>query len=313
MHTKNFYDLALAIDCEHDWDFVRLIEAEARKVSLSTYLIWPDNFDETFQDLKSEKVGFLYLYDRASDTSSNFKSIYDLILDTGGGIFEAWEKIQWASDKATMHLEFISKGILTPYTIILPSFGSKHEIFLTLEDLSNLGRPFIIKPANTTGGGIGVVEGAETLQEILKARQEFSKDKYLLQEKIAPFEKDGKRFWFRCFYTCGLVQCAWWSDLTHKYEKLYEEDILRYNLDSLFSITKKIAAICHLNFFSTEIALTTNRRCVVIDYVNEICDMRLQSQHYDGVLDEMVRKIAVQIVSHVRQQLKKKNHNGKIK
>jgi hypothetical protein len=52
---------------------------------------------------------------------------------------------------------------------------------------------------------------------------------------------------------------------------------------------------------------------VVIDYVNEICDMRLQSQHYDGVLDEMVRKIAVQIVSHVRQQLKKKNHNGKIK
>jgi hypothetical protein len=164
MHTKNFYDLALAIDCEHDWDFVRLIEAEARKVSLSTYLIWPDNFDETFQDLKSEKVGFLYLYDRASDTSSNFKSIYDLILDTGGGIFEAWEKIQWASDKATMHLEFISKGILTPYTIILPSFGSKHEIFLTLEDLSNLGRPFIIKPANTTGGGIGVVEGAETLQ-----------------------------------------------------------------------------------------------------------------------------------------------------
>ena len=124
----------------------------------------------------------------------------------------------------------------------------------------------------------------------------------MLQEKIVPLEQDGKRFWFRGFYACGVVECAWWNDLTHIYELLTEESIKIYQLDQLFSIVKKIAKICQLNFFSTEIAINQKREFVVIDYVNEICDMRLQSQHADGVPDEIVHKITQSIAAYVKER-----------
>ena len=42
---------------------------------------------------------------------------------------------------------------------------------------------------------------------------------------------------------------------------------------------------------------------VIIDYVNEICDMRLKSLHLDGVPDEIVQKNSRQIAAHVKTQI----------
>jgi hypothetical protein len=203
-----------------------------------------------------------------------------------------------------MHLEFIANGLVTPYTIIIPPFNTTEKILLSVADLAQLGRPFIIKPANTTGGGIGVVDGAETLQDILTARQVYHNDKYLLQEKVKPIARDGKRFWFRGFFCCGLIDCSWWDDSTHRYEMLNPTEVSFYQLEGLFQIVEKISNIIKLNFFSTEIALCQSGKFIVIDYVNEICDMRLKSQHADGVPDEIVLKIVNQIVDYVKEKKK---------
>ncbi len=80
-----------------------------------------------------------------------------------------------------------SHGIETLYTIIISPYNHKREVELSLSELAQLGRPFIIKPANTTGGGIGVVTGAETLKDVLEARQHHKNDKYLLQETRVSF------------------------------------------------------------------------------------------------------------------------------
>jgi len=45
-------------------------------------------------------------------------------------------------------------------------------------------------------------------------------------------------------------------------------------------------------FFSTEIAMTPAGQFVTVDYVNEICDMRLQSRHPDGVPDRLALAIS---------------------
>jgi hypothetical protein len=45
---------------------------------------------------------------------------------------------------------------------------------------------------------------------------------------------------------------------------------------------------------------------IVIDYVNDVCDMRLKSRHYDGVPDALVQRIAEQIIVCAR----KKTTNG---
>ncbi|MBC7187240.1 MAG: hypothetical protein H5U38_09425 [Calditrichaeota bacterium] len=301
------YDLALALDWEYDWDFVRLVARRAEDLGLRTLIVWKNNLAGTLELLAAGRVRIRFLFDRASDAAHEFYALQRLVAEQGGEVLEPLEKLRWASDKATMHLEFIANGLHTPFTIILPPFHSTEEVRLSVADLAHLGRPFVIKPANTTGGGIGVVEGAETLQDVLEARQEHRHDKYLLQQKVVPMERDGKQFWFRGYYVCGLTQCAWWNDRTHVYQMLTAEDIARYELAPLFSIVEKIASICHLRFFSTEIALNQQGTFVVIDYVNELCDMRMQSRYADGVPDELVDLIATRLASYVREFLDRSN------
>jgi hypothetical protein len=64
-----------------------------------------------------------------------------------------------------------------------------------------------------------------------------------------------------------------------------------HGLHLLIDITRKIRGICKLDFFSTEIAITAEKKFVVVDYVNDICDMRLQSRHPDGVPDIVVSEV----------------------
>lgn len=301
------YDLALALDWEYDWDFLRLVEQRARALGLSTFIVWNNNLAGTLELLKAGRMRIRFLIDRASDAAAEFCPLQQLVAAGGGEVLEPLERLRWASDKATMHLEFIAHGLHTPFTIILAPFHSSEEVRLSVADLAHLGRPFVIKPANTTGGGLGVVEGAETLQDVLEARQEHRHDKYLLQQKVVPLERDGRQFWFRGYYVCGLTQCAWWNDRTHLYQVLTPEEVARYELSPLFDIVEKIAAICRLRFFSTEIALDRYGTFVVIDYVNELCDMRMQSRYADGVPDALVDAIATRLASYVRDFLQQRN------
>ena len=298
------YDLAIAHDWEYDADFIQLIVNAARKGRLSCYTVDQQNLQQTLHDLQAGELGFQFLFDRASDTSPEFRSIQDLLKKENIEIIDPVEKLRWASDKATMHLEFIANGLQTPFTIILDPFDESREVRLSVQELHRLGRPFVVKPANTTGGGIGVVEGAESLQDVLEARKEFQSDKYLLQEKIVPLQMDGKRFWFRGFFSCGLVQCCWWDDQSHLYYELQKQEMKRYNLSPLFKIVEKIAAISHLSFFSTEISQSKDGQFIVIDYVNESCDMRQKSRYADGVLDDVVINVANKIVTYIKKKLR---------
>src|SRR4030042_2022408 len=90
----------------------------------------------------------------------DFVRLQALAAERGRDVIEGLDRIRWASDKATMHLEFLTAGILTPYTVILPAFAAEPDIGLTPEELAPLGLPFLIKPANTTGGRVGRVADA---------------------------------------------------------------------------------------------------------------------------------------------------------
>jgi hypothetical protein len=87
-----------------------------------------------------------------------------------------------------------------------------------------------------------------------------------------------------------IIHC-WLNDLTHIYSEITEDDFIKYNLNEMNNIVKKIKEITNLDFFSTEIALTKDQKFIVIDYVNDQCDMRFQSKHLDGVPDKVVYQI----------------------
>jgi len=70
-----------------------------------------------------------------------------------------------------------------------------------------------------------------------------------------------------------------------------------------------IANITQLDFFSTEIVLTNDGKFVVIDYVNDQCDMRLKSRHIDGVPDSAVIQI-IENMQRTIQRIKKSWMHG---
>jgi hypothetical protein len=293
-------DLAIAADWEYDRDFVALVERSARQLGLSTLQVWPADLPETLRALENGEIDIRFLVDRAVGASPGFHALLSAVRSRGADVLDPIEKVRWASDKATMHLEFIANGLATPYTVILPSFESRSDPGISAADLVPLGSPFYIKPANTTGGSLGVVSGAMTLLDVALARRTYPTDKYLLQERIEPREAAGRRFWFRGFFTLGLVLCSWWDDRTHAYGELLAEEIDEYGLHGLYGVVRRIAAVSGIRFLSTEIAMDARGRFVVIDYVNETCDMRLGSVHADGVPDAVVRAVASRIAAFVR-------------
>ena len=307
------YDFAVAWNWEYDRDFIKIVQEVFRQNNLSVLEIRKENVDEIFDLLEQGKLQFRYFLDRASDEDEMFQPLARFILEhyrTTHGISTRPINLHndqiRAADKATMHLEFLAHNIDVPSTIIISPYNHKQELELTITDLAKLGRPFIIKPANTTGGGIGVVMGAETLKEIIEARQSHKNDKYLLQETIKPVVCSGRRGWFRVFYAFGDVIPSWWDDVTHIYSLLSEDDERQVDVERFKTITEHIHAICRLEFFSTELVCTDDRRSVAVDYVNEMCDMRLQSQFTDGVPDMLVRRIASRMMEYIKLNVEKR-------
>jgi glutathione synthase/RimK-type ligase-like ATP-grasp enzyme len=293
------FDLGIAFVWEYDEDFVALIEEAFHNAGFSTFLIQYHNIQEVTQQIRNKEISFGFYLDRAWDVEEQFEDLGKILNRRKTFIFNPYSKVTHAIDKASMHLEFISAGLNVPHSIIIPPHSEKEEIFLSIDDLAILGRPFIIKPCNTTGGGIGVVTGAETLKEIIDERMTNSDDKYILQEKIYPSFFNGKRAWFRSFWAFGKAIPVWWDDQTHLYSELSRQEIVDFKLKKLFTITKKIAETTKLDFFSTEIVKTNGNKFVVIDYVNDQCDMRLSSKHPDGIPDNIVAHIINNMVKKV--------------
>jgi len=298
------YELAIAWNWEFDADFIACIERECALRRISTYRIDPQNLQDTLDKLHFNEISFRVFYDRASDADPAFYRLVKFLEEAGSYLINPYALVTHAIDKATMHLEFITHGLEVPDTIIIAPYSKQKEIEIQASDFARLGTPFVIKPANTTGGGTGVVLDAKCLNDVIQARQLHKHDKYLLQKKIQPKDLDGKRGWFRVYCVFGEFIPCWWNDITHEYSELSPEDEAKFGLEKLRSTIKIIQDICRLDFFSSEIALTYDGKFIVVDYVNEVCDMRLKSRYYNGAPDAIVHRIEKLIAERIATYLK---------
>ncbi len=304
------FDLAIAWAWKYDSEFIELLRKTALDSSLNILPIDLESVGDVYEKVRNRTLRFRFFFDRASDESEQFQPLARLIQkrfrEAGSSDvirpINPLDVVARASDKATMHLEFLAHNVNVPYTIIVSPYNHKREPELSLTELAKLGRPFIIKPANTTGGGVGVVTGAESLKDVIEARQHHRNDKYLLQETIRPAVFDSRRAWFRVFYAFGKVIPCWWDDQTHIYAEMDRDQEQVTPLDQLRSIVLRIHDICRLDFFSTELVITSDRKIISVDYVNEMCDMRLQSLHPDGVPDSVVNQICLLLVRFVKNE-----------
>ncbi len=281
------YDLCLPWYWEHDIDFVRFVEHACNEQGLTFWQITPENLLESLSALYKGEKTFNTLLDR-SQGEDRFLPINNWAKEYNKRRINPPELSAWSEDKATMHLELITAEMHTPYTIILPPFLEQPVI--PKLDLAPLGNHFVIKPSHG-GGSEGVVLGASSLEQILRARMEYPEQKYLVQSTITPRTIQGRPAWFRVFYAVGKTYPCWWHPLTHVYATVTPAEESRFELASLHELTKRIASLCRLDWFTTEIALTLED-FIVVDYVNDQIDTRIQSKAVDGAPDEIMQDVA---------------------
>ncbi len=284
------FDFCLAWNWEYDADFVAILREALHSRGLSMLEITPETLANTLEALKREEVDFSFFLDRASEADEAFLPLVQWAEMRGARCINPHERSLHAMNKASMHLEFITAGIHTPYTIILPPYHEAPSLPPFL-DLSPLGDKFTIKPAHG-GGGEGVITEATSLESIQACRQEFPADFYLLQAQVVPAIRGERPAWFRVLFCRGRVYPCWWDTRTHIYTPVTRREERSFRLSPLRETTQRIAQVCGLGMFSTEIALTEEDLFVAVDYVNDQIDLRLKSKADDGVPDEIVRDIA---------------------
>jgi len=292
------YDLCLTWSWKCDADFARLLEAACLARRLTFLQVTPDLLDDVLTWLTSGGIAIGAHFD-CSAHDARFEPLFRWAREQRVYRINPPEVGDWAEDKATMHLELISAGVYTPYTILLPPFNEQPG--LPPVDLRPLGERFVIKPSYG-GGGEGVVLNATTFEQALKTRRQFPELKYLLQEQVQSRELAGRQAWFRVIFCAGQVYPCWWDTCTHIYTPVTADEESRFGLAPLREITARIAQVCKLDFFSTEIAHTLDGRWVAVDYVNDHIDLRLQSKATDGVPDEILACVAADLVGLVGQQ-----------
>lgn len=286
------YDLCFAWNWEYDADFARLLQECCLGLGLSILQVTPQTVQQVIQDVAAGSLSFSAYFDRASDVDDRFHPLADLSRAPAILRINPLELARRAWDKATMHLELLTAGFHLPYSIILPPFSEQPEV--PSIDLSLLGDSYSCKPALGSGGD-GVITQVNSWEQVLAARRDHPAQNYILQSFIVPKTIVSRPAWFRVIYCAGSVYPCWWHPDTHGYLPVTFAEQAVHGLFPLKEILARIADVCRLHLFSSEIALTQEGRFVVVDYVNDPIDLRLQSSVFDGVPDAIVREIVLDI------------------
>ncbi len=293
----DIYDLCVAWNWIYDTDFINILDQSCQNRGLSLLQIKPENLPQLLSSLVTGQIGCRFFFDRASDVDPQFLPLVQWIAEDNIRSINAYERAAITWDKAEMHSQLVDHNFNVPNTIILPPFIEQPDLLPI--DMSPLGDQFTIKPAHGSGG-VGVMTNATSWDQVLSVRKEHATDQYLLQAHVTPAYINEKPAWFRVIYCAGRVFPCWWNPSNHIYKLVSEDELLSYGLHPLDQIASDIASLCGLDLFSTEIAYLSDGQFVVIDYVNDQIDLRLQSQTAEGVPDVIVQAVAEQLARHVQ-------------
>lgn len=283
-------DLGVLWEWKYDEKFIELLDSRCEKSGKTSYLISSHNLEESMEKMRKGELEFEVVLDRASGSDSAFLPIIRFCQERRVRIINDPEKTVRANNRAVMHFELIKGGIQVPHTLILTPKERINDM-----SLGRIGHPFVVKKAEAVGGGEGVFLSVQTVDEVNHLREMYPEELLLIQEAVVPRLYQERRCWFRVFFVCGKVIPCFWDDLTHVYQRMSSDDEAKFL--ELVRITEKIHEISGLEFFSTEVAITGDRRFVVVDYVNDQCDMRFQSDTPDGVPDLVIQEIVETIVA----------------
>lgn len=248
-----------------------------------------------------------------------YARLAEAVQDSGGQTVNNVDRARYFTDKALAHRMLVSQGLGVPATVTLDPGTAVDGLPAAAVECLRPGAVYV-KPANGFGGK-GVVrverpEPAALAAAVAVCRGHDRRDRLLLQREVRCPRlacEDGveRPAYWRILWCHGEVLPFWWgrSEVEHgrpSYRPLAQSEVQRYGLRPVLEYATDLAEVCGLNWFSTELCLsdgaepsrhrvTTAGRewpVVAIDYVNDQCDMDVQSRWLGAPPDAVVRHVA---------------------
>jgi hypothetical protein len=298
MNTQT--DLLMLWAWEYDAEFVDLLARTCAARGVRMTAIDAAGMPSIAGRLEREELRAGVVIDRVWDWGEEYEAHVGTVDRLVPYKLNDYARVRGIWNKPHVHYLLMRHGIQVPYMHVLPAHD--RQAHLEPSDLTALRGKFSIKAAHS--GGSGVVPQSRNWEDVERRRLDWRNDETIIQEWIEPRLLGKRRAWFRIFYACGVAYICWQDDRTHIQQPVLPSEERQYGLENLRVLTAQIGGLCGLNLFSTEIALTTDNRWVVVDYVNDPCDYRPQSLVSNGVPDTVVRGVCDSIAMWVKRRLR---------
>jgi hypothetical protein len=247
------------------------------------------------------------------------------VQDTGGHPVNLPARARAFTDKANTHAELQRHGLGVPATVLVRPWhgdrplspGERRRLRLDEE-----GAGVYVKPANGFGGrGVVRVErpdDAALAAALSQARAYDPNDTYLIQREVRPpllTGEDGvaRPAYWRILDCLGERFAYWWTPPERlgpgqpSYRRLTALEVRRLRLGPLFEYMDLLAELSGLQWFSTELCLGAAAEpgrfsvtspegrdlpVLAIDYLNDQCDVEVQSRWAGATPDADVLRMA---------------------
>jgi hypothetical protein len=288
--------------------FIHCIQRLCAEARLNFFLIepmWVEPFLASMQQGKVWPRALLNMHSEHHEPGDIFHRLVKLAAELKSHVIDPPDRAQAAFDKARLHPRLVEQGFPVPWTVVVPK-TRPDGWQLTESERAALGTPFIIKPSMGYGRR-GLVMDATSEADLARSQSTWDDQNYLFQKRVVPRERNGEPVYFRAFHVFGAVYVTWWNCYNDHYRLPLQDERAELGLDQVEELTRRLAELTAMQFFSTEIAQTEAGEPVLIDYVNDQCHLVSQSAHPQmGVPDELIAEIARQIVQAVAQQVRPK-------
>lgn len=247
--------------------------------------------------------------------------------DAGGRPVNPPARSRLFTDKAAAHAELVRRGLGVPPTVILRPWTGDRLLTPAERAGLRLDEPetrVYVKPANGFGGR-GVIctdrvdpDGLAAV--VAEARNQDRRDAVLIQRavrcpRLAGDDGVERPAYWRVLYCLGELFPFWWNhaEMGPNYRRLRTSEITRHHLQPVLDFALELADLTGLHWFSTELCLSEGnepsryvvrgRRAhpvVAIDYVNDQCDVDVQSRWPGAPPDAVIRYVAERLADSAR-------------
>jgi len=287
--------------------FIHRVQQHCAEFGLNFFLIEPIWVQAFYEALNKGQVWarvLLNMHSEHHQPDDIYHRLVRLAAERNVDVIDPPDRAQAAFDKARVHPRLVEARIHVPYTVIVPreQFGTFQ---LTDVQREALGTPFVIKPGMGYGKR-GLVMDANGPKDMERSMAAWPDPNYLFQRKIIPKAGERGPLYFRVYYIFGSVFKVWWNCFNDNYRMIAPGEVSEAALAELESISRRIATLTEMNFFSSEIAQIDTGEFVVIDYVNDQCHMLSQGANPQiGVPNELVAAVARRLVEAARERARK--------